>query len=187
MLEGWVCPKCGFVWATWEALLNEPLWCSVISPDAINKMRTLLSHIAQLESQLSKWTAEHEDQELQWMKEQSQQSSLGAKQAYINALEWRVKHLESQKEELEKKIIYWKERYDIERKEVVWMEAKIKELELQVKDLEKQKALIPWIGELAQARVRVKQLTEGIEKIIMSPYVNSLVIKERLSELVEKK
>ena len=53
------------------------------------------SRIKELESELSKWQAPHEDADLQFMKEQSRQSSLAAQQAYINALEWRVKHLES--------------------------------------------------------------------------------------------
>jgi cell division protein FtsB len=57
--------------------------------------------VVELEGELSKWKAPHEDSELQEMKEQSQQSSLSAKQAYINALEWRVKHLERNVKELE--------------------------------------------------------------------------------------
>ena len=50
--------------------------------------------IKRLQSELSKWQAPHEDADLQFMKEQSEQYSLSAQQAYINALEWRVKHLE---------------------------------------------------------------------------------------------
>jgi len=53
----------------------------------------LEKRVRELEAELSKWTAPHEDSELQEMKEQADQSSLGAKQAYINALEWKVKQL----------------------------------------------------------------------------------------------
>lgn len=61
----------------------------------------LLSLLKKCQEELNKWTSPHEDSDLQWMKEQSNQSSLSAKQAYINALEWRVKHLEMEKKGLE--------------------------------------------------------------------------------------
>jgi predicted RNase H-like nuclease (RuvC/YqgF family) len=67
----------------------------------INKIEKLNINIKGLEGELSRWLAPHDDSDLQEMKEQSDQPSLAAKQAYINALEWRVKHLEA---ELENKI-----------------------------------------------------------------------------------
>jgi len=59
-----------------------------------------LAHAKGYKSELAKWTSPHEDSELQEMKEQSQQPSLSAKQAYINALEWTIKHQETKIREL---------------------------------------------------------------------------------------
>src|SRR3972149_747827 len=46
------------------------------------------------------------------------------------------------------------------------LKARIKELETDLKyardELERQKTLIPWIGELAQARVKIKELEEAL-------------------------
>ena len=95
--------------------------------------------------------------------------------------------LESQKEEL-KEWVASKERI-IEGYvyKTLELQAKIKELELQVKDLEKQKALIPWIGELAQAKVKVKQLTEGIEECLKQRMLLPFYVGHILKKLVEKK
>ncbi len=68
------------------------------------------------------------------------------------------------------------------------------DLELQLRqakhELEEQKSLIPWIGELAQARVRVKELGEGIDytiQVLEGKYVFSAdEIITRLRKLVEK-
>jgi DNA repair exonuclease SbcCD ATPase subunit len=59
-----------------------------------------IDRIRELESELNKWKAPHEDNELREMKEQTNQSSLSAKQAYINALEWTLKHREAKIKEL---------------------------------------------------------------------------------------
>jgi hypothetical protein len=42
-------------------------------------------------------------------------------------------------------------------------------------------------SQLKEKDERIKELEGRIEKIIMSPYINSLVIKERLNKLIEKK
>lgn len=63
-------------------------------------IKYLISYIKELESELSKWTASHEDNDLQWLKEQSNQISFSAKRAYINGLEHKVKHLEARIKEL---------------------------------------------------------------------------------------
>ena len=60
-----------------------------------------LAYAKGYKSELAKWISSHEDSELQRMKEQSQQPSLSAKQAYINALQWTLKHLELRVKELE--------------------------------------------------------------------------------------
>jgi chromosome segregation ATPase len=78
---------------------HTPSYLKVIDDDMrnlISALLFLLSEVKRLQSELSKWTATHEDSNLQDMKEQSDQKSLSAKQAYINALEWRVKHLEKE-------------------------------------------------------------------------------------------
>jgi len=60
-----------------------------------------LAYAKGYKSELDKWTTPHDDSDLQEMKEQSQQLSWGAKQAYIDALEWTVKHREIRVKELE--------------------------------------------------------------------------------------
>jgi len=63
-----------------------------------------LAYAKGYKSELIKWTSPHEDSELQEMKQQSQQASLSAKQAYINALEWAIKHREAKIKWLEEGI-----------------------------------------------------------------------------------
>lgn len=55
----------------------------------------LESRLKSSESELRKWTAPHDEENLQDAKEQSKQASLAAKQVYINGLEKRVKELET--------------------------------------------------------------------------------------------
>jgi hypothetical protein len=62
------------------------------------------ARIKELKSELRKWMSPHEDEDLQFLKEQSDQSALSAKQAYINGLECKVKQQEKKIEELEKRL-----------------------------------------------------------------------------------
>lgn len=64
-----------------------------------------VNKINKLEAELRKWNAPHDNSDLRDMKEQSEQPSLSAKQAYINALEWHNKHLEADNARLREAIV----------------------------------------------------------------------------------
>lgn len=53
-----------------------------------------------LAGELAKWTRKHDDADLQGMKKQADQPSLAAKQAYINALVYYLRHAEDENKRL---------------------------------------------------------------------------------------
>jgi len=153
---------------------------------------TLLSHITLLESQKEELERKVVDlvasvhrREGSWEKAEEK----------IKELELQVNHWRShydavlinwnlsieRVEELEESRDFWKKDSRLEQAHSVQCEKRITQLESELKE---QKALIPWIGDLARARVRVKELVEGIGEVLDGtlPYL----AEQRLKKLVEK-
>jgi len=126
-----------------------------------------LAYAKGYKSELAKWTSPHEDSELRRMKEQSQQPSLSAKQAYINALEWTIKHQGTNIKELEERQKWIDEvaRPNHPDDERPWCSAYLD-----------QKFYF------SREQKRVKELEEAIEEYLNDPEFDTNI----LSELIKK-
>ncbi len=60
--------------------------------------------VRSLLGELEKWTRKHDDEDLQFLKEQANQMALAPKQAYINGLEHKVRHMETELEQEREKV-----------------------------------------------------------------------------------
>ncbi len=65
----------------------------------------LRAEVERLKVKLERWKIPHTIEELTEMKEQSNQPSLAAKQAYINALEWHFSESRARAEQAEKELV----------------------------------------------------------------------------------
>ncbi len=111
--------------------------------------KVLIQKVKFLEAELRKWNSPHDDSDLQDMKKQAKDQSLAGKQAYIHALEWRVKHLEVDKVLLE-------EQLDRTQNNLGRQWEKVEKLSLEITRLE------------AQGRVDLQEITEEAEAKVKS-------------------
>ena len=118
----------------------------------------------QFRSELSKWTAPHEDGDLQEIKKQSKQASLSAKQAYINALEFTIKHREKKVEELEVKIANLEHDKELMTYGIGLDLMDKESLKARIEELEKESAKIKKLGD------RVEELEDRILRMVRGEF-----------------
>ena len=75
-------------------------------PDPRKLIAKLKAENKRLAGELAKWTRKHDDADLQGMKKQADQPSLAAKQAYINALVYYLRHAEAENKRLREALKY---------------------------------------------------------------------------------
>lgn len=134
-------------------------------------IKNLLTALKEAEAELAKWTRKHDDADLQALREQANQSSLAAKQAYINGLEHKVRHLEGERDKTYFDMVRYFDQLADEREKVT--------------ELEQEALRFPTLSEFSnlqedheRKKERVRELEKELADIKADPSIVKLVVED---------